>query len=210
MQMPRFVQGSVLAIFLAYSSSALCADNGAIQSDLPSQPDSDPGDELNYQISNDQRDSISRALLNQIGPWLVANFGLPAAKQLPDVKFVSESRLVEIRYHNRQQAEKMSRGRGAASGKDKGSIVALYDSKGPTIYLSSEWRGHDPKDVSTLVHEMVHHLQHLGRQRFDCPEAREGPAYAAQERWLLEHGSSLAAAFGVDRFTVLARSTCIH
>jgi len=155
-----------------------------------------------------EREAIFAALLDQIGAWIAANFGLPPTKQLPDVKFVPQSRLIEIRYRDRQQAQKMSGVRRAGTSKGANAIVALYDASGPTIYVTNEWRDDNPADMSVLVHEMVHHLQHAWRLHFDCLENRERLAYAAQDRWLVEHGLTLTEAFGVDSFTVLARSTC--
>ncbi len=66
----------------------------------------------------------------------------------------------------------------------------------------------DPRDVSVLVHEMVHHLQNVGGQKFDCPEAREKTAYEAQERWLAMFGLSLQDELNIDPFTVLVKGMC--
>jgi hypothetical protein len=60
------------------------------------------------------------------------------------------------------------------------------------------------------VHEMVHHLQNVGGLKYPCPDAREKPAYLAQDRWLRRFGLDLETAFGIDLFTVLVRSACFH
>ena len=98
----------------------------------------------------------------------------------------------------------------AASGEEPGSIVALYDPLRRTIYLANGWRGDTPTEVSILVHEMVHFVQDSAGETFECPQARERMAYAAQERWLAISGHSLAQDFDVDPFTLLVRSSCMH
>ncbi|KUO59271.1 MAG: hypothetical protein APF80_03125 [Alphaproteobacteria bacterium BRH_c36] len=72
------------------------------------------------------------------------------------------------------------------------------------------WTGETPAEASILVHETVHHLQHGGNLHYDCPQARERLAYAAQQRWLADHGLTLAETFGVDDLTISVRSMCDH
>ncbi|HUG61279.1 MAG TPA: DUF6647 family protein, partial [Methylomirabilota bacterium] len=71
------------------------------------------------------------------------------------------------------------------------------------------WTGTSPAEVSVLVHELVHHLQNVGGVAYDCPEAREKPAYQAQARWLELFGGSLEEAFQVDPMTILVRTNCM-
>jgi len=57
---------------------------------------------------------------------------------------------------------------------------------------------------------MVHHLQNLGGLKFDCPQARERLAYAAQDQWLARSGQNLTDEFELDALTVLLRTKCMH
>jgi hypothetical protein len=57
---------------------------------------------------------------------------------------------------------------------------------------------------------MVHHLQNLGRLKFECPQAREEVAYQAQERWLGLFGRDLSRDFEMDPFTILVKSKCFY
>lgn len=146
-----------------------------------------------------ESDHWRQALLTAISTWLSANFDLPAATTLPAVEFVTPEKMAALRY------------RGLTStGDQEGHIVALYDGLRRTIYLPNGWRGATPVELSILVHEMVHHLQETEKQTFECPQARERLAYAAQERWLGLTGSSLVKEFDIDAFTVLIRSGCLH
>ena len=62
--------------------------------------------------------------------------------------------------------------------------------------------------MSVLVHEVVHHLQHVAKLPHACPQEREQLAYRAQERWLRRFDRSLASEFGTDGFTLLVRTNC--
>ncbi|MGD9667818.1 MAG: DUF6647 family protein [Hyphomicrobiaceae bacterium] len=146
-----------------------------------------------------QPEAMRRALIAKIADWLAANFALPSAATPPTVKLVPRNQLAALQYH------------GAASilG-DVDDIVALYDGSRQTIYLPEEGRGDTPIGASILVHEMVHFLQDDARQTFECSQARERLAYAAQERWLANSGHNLAQDFDVDAFTLLVRASCMH
>ena len=65
-------------------------------------------------------------------------------------------------------------------------------------------------ELSVLVHETVHHLQHLAGTRFECAQASETLAYAAQEKWLALFGRSLESEFEIDPFTRLVSTRCMQ
>ena len=79
------------------------------------------------------------------------------------------------------------------------SVVALYDLSRQVICLPEGWTGESPAEQSILVHEMVHHLQHRAKIRFNCPEEREKLAYEAQELWLARFGTSLEQSLNLIR-----------
>jgi hypothetical protein len=95
-------------------------------------------------------------------------------------------------------------------GQAQREVVALYNNNTRTILLPDDWVGTSPADQSVLVHEMVHHLQNLGKLKFDCLQAREKTAYLAQAKWLERFGLSLEKEFDVDMFTVLISSACMY
>ena len=74
---------------------------------------------------------------------------------------------------------------------DREDSLAVYDDETKTIYLPKKWAGTTPAEISILVHEMVHHLQGMAKTRYECPQAREQLAYAAQEMWLGLFGRSI-------------------
>ncbi len=65
-----------------------------------------------------------------------------------------------------------------------GTLRGLYDDETETIYLVEPWSANDTRDVSVLVHELVHHRQ--SEQHWYCPQAQEWRAYQIQSQWLQE------------------------
>lgn len=144
-----------------------------------------------------------RRLLIAIGDWLSAAYGVPSLSAAPELLFASPRDLIARRYP-------MLLGVDATLGSDQPDLVAVYDDRERTIYVSTEWMASDATGMSVLVHEMVHHMQNEAGMRFACPEEREKQAFAAQEEWLAMSGSSLETAFGIDPLTLLVRSSCIY
>jgi Domain of unknown function (DUF6647) len=140
------------------------------------------------------------ALMTAIATWLTLNFALPVAPELPKVAQATPEQMVQVRLQGRE----------APAAAAAAEIEALYDDTTRTIYLRGGWSPDRPRDVSVLVHEMVHHLQNAAGMRFECPQARERMAYAAQRRWLERHGQDLLEEFQLDPMTVLLRTRCMH
>ena len=146
----------------------------------------------------------SPARLTSIVTWLTTNFDLAPSDALPEVK-LAPAWLITARRNRDVLATQ-----GQPSAPDSGrETVAVYDTTERTIYLPEDWRGESPAEISILVHEMVHHLQTLAGTRFECPQAREQLAYAAQQRWLELFGRNLEEDFQLDPFTLLVTMRCM-
>jgi len=113
------------------------------------------------------------------------NFDLPETSDYPRVEFVSQARMAALRFRDLETDRQSLEG----SQEQRSNVIAVYDSANRTIYLQQEWRG-SHAEVSVLVHEMVHHLQTVAGLKYECPQAREKSAYAAQEKWLSTYGST--------------------
>ncbi len=137
-----------------------------------------------------------KILLTVIMTWLSANFDLPARAGLPDVSFVTQQEMVEMRQD-------------AAGSANALGLVAVYDDGTGTVLLPVGWNGASPAEISILVHELVHHLQNVAGLKYACSAAREELAYAAQDKWLGLFGQSLLEAFGIDRLTLKVRTACM-
>jgi hypothetical protein len=135
--------------------------------------------------------------LDAVTMWLVANYGLVAANEVPALVAAPDADLVAMRY-------------GAGTEVRPGEVIALYRDDLGTILVSDGWTGNTPAELSILVHEMVHHLQHAGDMRFACPAEREVLAYRAQNDWLGLFGETLETSFGIDAATLLVGTVCTH
>ncbi|TKT71874.1 hypothetical protein YH63_010850 [Afipia massiliensis] len=146
------------------------------------------------------------ALLTAIAMWLSVNFDLPATHEPPKVELVSPAKINAIRYQAFAAWQQHDIA-GNAEGNSR-ATVAVYDDATQTIYLPVSWTSAAPADLSVLVHEMVHHLQNIGRLKYECPAAREELAYRAQDKWLGLFGSNLEQAFDLDKFTLKVSTAC--
>jgi hypothetical protein len=137
------------------------------------------------------------ALVDAVGAWIAAELGLEAAPTPPEIRRDPPERLAALRGW-----DVGTPGRPGHAG-----VLALYDASAQRIHLRSDWAGRDVAEVSVLVHELVHHAQHVAGRRFGCPGAAEAEAYALQARWLGLFGASLAD-LGVDPLFVRLLGAC--
>jgi hypothetical protein len=149
---------------------------------------------------------ISDALLTSIMTWLSINFDLKPTTTLPNVRFASAAAIAQ----HRSRAF-LGTGDPSVVPTDTGrATVAIYDRTETTIHLQQDWTGRTPAELSVLVHEMVHHQQNVAQTKFECPQAREQIAYAAQQRWLELFGRTLETEFQIDPFTLLVTTRCMY
>ncbi|MCL4798623.1 MAG: hypothetical protein KJ025_03495 [Burkholderiales bacterium] len=148
-------------------------------------------------------------LLTAIVTWLAVNFNLPAVYEHPRIELASAETMHAVRYRRPGATHAQPAARTVRPGQLP-EVEALYDDATRTLYLPEEWTGRTPRELSVLVHEMVHHLQNAAGLRYECAQAREKPAYVAQSRWLELFGRTLGEEFGIDPMTVLVRTACMH
>jgi hypothetical protein len=197
-----------LALLVAILS-IICVSTAAAD-DAP-QKVSIPGTDYKVVVGESQLDISGvpkRSLAGAVADWLAREFDLPPAAELPAVELVPSRAMAGLRYGalgGEELSSLLARSAQADVGKD---IVALYDDRARTIYFSNDWTGAAPGEISTLVHEMVHHLQNLAGASYACPAEREKLAYKAQARFLGLFGQSLESAFSVDPMALLVRTTC--
>jgi hypothetical protein len=134
------------------------------------------------------------AVMTSIVTWLSNALDLPAIYDHPRVERAPRIRLAAVLHNGEFVSQE--------------SILSNYDAAKGTIYLRDDWTGNTPEGTSILVHEMVHHLQHVAGAQYDCSQWREKLAYVAQERWLISYGRSLEKDFGIDPLTYLLTTEC--
>ena len=155
---------------------------------------------------------LAETVLTDIATWISANTDLPAIYDTPRVKFVTleEMHTTGLRVGSGSGAASIGVVQHQSTSHFEREVDALYDDTRRTIYLKNGWTGTTPAEVSVLVHEMVHHLQNLAQLKYECGQAREALAYAAQEKWLAQFGTTVGKEFGLDPMTILVRTKCMH
>ena len=116
------------------------------------------------------------ALLTAIVIWISASQGLPATFDHPRIERVASIEMEGLRY--KRLLSGLQRTATAIQPQElsfekRRDVVALYDDRTRTIYLSDKWTGRTPAELSVLVHEMVHHLQNQAGTTYECPAGRE-------------------------------------
>jgi hypothetical protein len=157
-------------------------------------------------LAEEKAHGPTRALVSTIVSWLSTNFDLPENHDYPSIELVSPATMGAIRYRWPQVSPSDNNSL-PLSGVSE--LAAVYNDTNRTIYLSEGWTGLTFADLSILVHEMVHHLQNVGQLKYNCPQAREAVAFAAQEQWLSLSGRTLESEFGIDKLTLLVRTNCL-
>ena len=147
------------------------------------------------------------ALLKAIVTWLAHEFGLPRSDAHPAIRFEPAEKIATFRFTG-VLSDKPQDMTALPSGQRE--TVAVYDPLTQTILLPERWTGGTPAELDILVHEMVHHLQNVARHRYECTQASEQLAYAAQDKWLRLFKRSLAADFEIDDFTLLVLTRCMY
>ena len=174
---------------------------GYLEFDRTSDPSGEPR-RISENAPAHEGTAGAEGLMNSILNWLSANFDLPVVLDMPRIEFIQPASMAHVRFRGSagNQAMPLDIGR---------DIVAVYDDLKRTIYLPEGWTGVTPAEQSLLVHEMVHHMQNVGNLKYECPDAREKLAFAAQEQWLELFDQTLAGEFGLDPFTLLVRTSCL-
>jgi hypothetical protein len=173
-----------------------------------------PGTDYDIRLDGAERTASPASggpLLAAIQTWLSIEFDLPIARVHPRVELVPPAEIAALRYRGRfphAGTERASNGQSSAPAER--DTVAVYSDSTRTIYLADDWTGNTPAELSVLVHEMVHHLQNVAGLKYECPQAQEGLAYKAQERWLALFGRDLSQEFELDGFTLLVKTKCLH
>lgn len=181
-----------------------------------------PGTEYEIVFTNKQSGGVlpSQTLIKAIKYWLSFNFNLRATYPDPFIELAEPEKIILLRYHGLlsnwprdivladQQVPVPFDDMKAAEGRE--DMIAVYDDEMKTIYLPKNWSGSTPVELSILVHEMVHHLQGATKTRYECPQAREQLAYAAQEKWLDLFKQNLKSELEIDPLSLVVSTRCIY
>ncbi|WP_417524078.1 DUF6647 family protein [Marinovum sp.] len=115
------------------------------------------------------------ALVASLEDWLDLHAGWPRRATPPTIRLASQW----------QAAARQ----GVAASSHRGRLRGLYDPERSEVLLVRPWSPRKARDVSVLLHELVHHRQ--APHHWYCPAAQELPAHRLQHDWLAEQGLSL-------------------
>jgi hypothetical protein len=158
------------------------------------QPVQEPAIEHEARFAMPEPSADAGASAASLMSWISDNFDLAAPGGAARIERASSARLAAVAYNGFQQRR---------------HVLGVYEDATRTVFLPEQWTGSSPEEQSVLVHQLVHHLQNLAGNTFQCAEEREKLAYAAQERWLGLFGRNLADAFGIDATTLLLSTECV-
>ena len=129
--------------------------------------------------SSEPTPSVAPELIESLIAWVGAHSNYDVSKALsnpPTVDFCRRGTIVDY------------------EGEDlivERPLVAFYDIKKRHIFLVEPWDPENSAQVSTLLHELTHDVQHLNKD-WPCWGKAEWEAYKLQESWLLEQGQTPA------------------
>ena len=119
--------------------------------------------------ANDELHGISPTLLRALNTWLDAETEFGRRNSQPQIKLIEKNVVEQL---------------DGAPDRLNGRTRGLYDDETETIYLVEPWSASNQRDISILLHEIVHHRQ--SGQFWYCEQAQEWRAFQIQAQWLHE------------------------
>tara|TARA_Y100000034_G_scaffold115860_1_gene153531 strand:+ start:247 stop:678 length:432 start_codon:yes stop_codon:yes gene_type:complete len=115
--------------------------------------------------------------------WVSVATGLPVPADPPTVAFESSESLWSRVYGDQ-----------VFDPETDGPILGIYDDATRVIRLPNTWNPYTVRNVSILLHEVVHDLAVQSGREYECQGAEEQEAYETQARFLEAAGMTLADA----------------
>ena len=109
-----------------------------------------------FAIGTDKSNGVPSELISELNAWLDN-----------ETEYQDRGRQPQIKRIGIKQAEALH----GVADRSGGRIRGLYDADTMTIYLTEPWSADNPRDISVLLHELVHHRQ-SGRHWY-CEQAQE-------------------------------------
>lgn len=142
------------------------------------------------------------ALMIALMVWASAHTGLPmpqAENPLPEIRVLNQCQLDEVVWPN------------VPGCTYDPAITAVYDMEERVMYLLDTWRGDTLLDVSTVLHELVHHLQSVNEvEARPCVQAAyEAPAYETQFAFIEATGQDPLEVLGINDMRLITVTNCM-
>lgn len=142
-------------------------------------------------------ESPSPELMRALMAWAAPRLELPVPTVMPRIVIKSHCELQAMATQTDHCPEPGS------------GHLALYGNN--VLWLRDDWRGDNIRDVSILLHELVHHMQHqAGVPKTPCQaEAWEKPAYEAQFAFLEAAGVDPHKTIGINGLMLIFVTNCL-
>lgn len=142
-------------------------------------------------------------LMRSLMTWAAPATGYPAPDSVPRVRFADRCDIEAFVFPDAGRECDTEHGEG---------VQAAYEHHSATIYLQTGWSPTDLSDVSTLLHELVHHMQREAGLTMDTvgcpPRDLEKPAYDAQIAWLNASGVDAFETIGINGLFYVIITSC--
>ena len=145
-----------------------------------------------------------QTLMTALMTWIAAHSGLPIPDGFPSIVYADQASMEAL---SRQEPEE------GALHQSAPRLVAMYRSDLDMMVLPLDWSVDSVRDVSVLLHELVHFMQDQAIEtgdlnKYPCYGAAESPAYAAQFDWLRGAGLDPYEVLETNGLTVMAVTSC--
>jgi hypothetical protein len=136
-----------------------------------------------------------KALILALMTWASAQTGLPVPEVQPIVKHATAEQM----WHMARPGTEYD-----AAGSQQ--YLGLYANG--VMWLRDDWSVESVRDVSILLHEVVHHMQEEAGQEYPCRGASERVAHEAQFAWLEAAGLDPFETIGINGLYYVMVTTC--
>lgn len=136
-----------------------------------------------------------KALILALMTWASAQTGLPVPDTPPIVKHATAEQM----HYMAQPGTEYD----AASAQQ---YLGLYANG--VMWLRDDWDVGNVRDVSVLLHEVVHHMQEEAGAEYRCRVASERVAHEAQFAWLEAAGLDPFETIGMNKLFYVMVTTC--
>lgn len=138
-------------------------------------------------------------LMTALMAWAAVYTGLPIPVSTPNVVLVDRCDIPRMFFND------------PSFPCSESMIEALYEFETQTIYLPNTWSPVDFRDVSVLLHELVHHMQGMAgvRDATQCAARDiEKPAYDAQIAFIEAAGAPGFETIGINPLAYMMLTHC--
>lgn len=129
--------------------------------------------------------------------WIATVTALPVPNAVPEIERLDGRQMwdmlhTDIPYESRGSSD----------------VIAIYNLEKRIMHLRHDWAPKGHKNLSVLVHELVHHMQSEAGKKFACRGEMEREAYEVQIAYLDKYGLKIEELFQINAMFLMAVTSC--